>query len=202
MAVITSKRQFFELWEAGVLGNRTRLWRSLNDALASGSPKIGFREIRPAGSTGAGAWTLLTQADHVPFVARESLRHSFERRVTEMYHEWKAAGRNFIMDDSVPNDKSTMQGEVCRTYRGLQSFFAVGRGLPPMRITMAQGLHRHRDGAETNVLLDRYMDPSSRDDLRDLLDLYPDAAVELTCFSVNVGNLPHRNTIFWEVRNY
>jgi hypothetical protein len=52
------------------------------------------------------------------------------------------------------------------------------------------------------ALLDRFMDPNSRADLDALLDLYPDAAVEFSCFSVNVGIFPARNTIFWETRNY
>jgi hypothetical protein len=46
------------------------------------------------------------------------------------------------------------------------------------------------------------MDPSSRDDLDALFDLYPDAAVEFACFPHNLGIFPHRNTVIWEVRNY
>jgi hypothetical protein len=193
--IIQSKRKFYELWEAGVLGNRTKIFHTLEEAFADGAPKIGFREI---GKTGGGAWILITMKD----TDVHGDRALFEHRVKIVFDNWKMLGRTFIMDNAVPNDKSTMQGEICRTYRGLESFLAVGRGLPPMRITMAQGLHQARGGAATNVLLDRYMDASSRDDLRDLLDLYPDSAIEFTCFSVNVGNLRARNTIFWEVRNY
>lgn len=189
---IRSKRKFFELWEAGVLGNRTKLFHTLEEALSSGEKQIGFREV---GKTGGGAWVLHKQKDSLT-------RLEFEVVVAVEYSIWVAKGRTFIMDNSVPNDHSVMQGEVIRTYNGLESFLAIGRGLAPMRITMAQGLHKHRGGAETNVILERYMDPSSRDDLRDIMDLYPDAAVEFTCFDVNVGNLPHRNTIFWEIRNY
>jgi len=50
--------------------------------------------------------------------------------------------------------------------------------------------------------LDRFMDPSSRDDLEQLFDLYPDATVEFTCYQMDLGTIPRRNTIFWEVRNY
>lgn len=187
---ITSKRQFFDLWEAGVLGNRTMIWHDVEDALASGSPKIGFREV---GKTGGGLWELVVRAPN---------RDDYAKTVREVATRWRMQGRRFILDNSVPNEKSTMQGEVCRTYQGLQSFLAIGRGLPPMRLSIAAGLHAHRNGCETNLLLDQYMDPSSRDDLRDLMDLYPDAAIEFTCFSVNVGNLPHRNTILWETRDY
>ena len=50
---IRSKAEFFRLWEAGVLGNRTNLWRDPQDAYDSGAPEIGFREI---GRAGGGAW--------------------------------------------------------------------------------------------------------------------------------------------------
>ncbi len=106
------------------------------------------------------------------------------------------------MDDGIPNNHVTMQGEICRTHRGLESYIAVGYGMEPMRITMAKGLHRHRGYAETNYLLNTRMDPSSRDDVDALLELYPDATIEFASFDVCVGNIPGRNTIFWETRNY
>lgn len=203
---ITSKRQFYALWEAGVLGNRTFIWHKLEDALASGCPKIGFREIRKSLTAGAGAWELAERA-----------------QAGEVHDRWKVAGRQFIMDGSVPNDHSTLQGEVCRTFRGLESFLceraevaadirlknACGAwlkelepGLPPMRQTMRDGWHQHRGYAATHALLERYMDPSSRDDLDMLLELYPEATVEFTCFDIDTGMIPNRNTIFWETRNY
>jgi len=180
---ILSKTQFFSAWEAGVLGNRTRLWRRPEDAASAlGAPKIGFREL---GKTGGGKWQLVDQSQAMETAA-----------------QWIREGRNFIMDDSVPNERSTMQGEVCRTHRGLESFLAVGRGLPPMRTSIAQGLHRPYGYVATKAILDQYMDPSSRDDLDMLLELYPNATIELTCFDVEVGNIPHRRVMFWEVRDY
>lgn len=105
------------------------------------------------------------------------------------------------MDDGAPDHKRTLQGEVCRTERGLQGFLEIGGHLP-MRQAMAAGLMKHYGYLQTKLLLDRYMDPSSRDDLDALLERYPDAAIEFTCFSVNAGVFPNRNCIFWEVRNY
>jgi len=71
-----------------------------------------------------------------------------------------------------------------------------------MRITMANGWHQHRGPLETKMLLRRFVDPSSRDDIDALFDTYPDATIEFTSFSCNTGVLPRRNTIIWEVRNY
>jgi hypothetical protein len=196
---IRSKRQFFSLWEAGVLGNRTRLWRDPLEAFEWGRdnssfrawktgnwnhsdlPEIGFREIRSG--VGAGKW------EKVPW-----------HRVLNTAERWTAEGRQFIMDDGAPDDKRTLCGEVCRTYRGWEGILGVVQ--MPMREAMKRGLLLPRTGATVLALLDRYMDPSSRDDLDALLELYPDATIEFSCFTVDVGVFPGRNTIFWEVRNY
>ena len=184
---ITSKRQFFELWEAGCLGNRTRLWRdpqrAFDDATRLGIKTVGFREIR-SGRAGAGSWE---KTDLCNF--------------WEVVQRWIQAGRNFIMDDGAPDQFRTIQGEICRTYRGLEGFISIGTKLP-MRQDMAAGNMVAYTGLTVLQLLTRYMDPSSRDDVDAIFELYPDAAIEFTCFSVNAGVVPGRNTIFWEVRDY
>jgi hypothetical protein len=179
---ILSKIEFYRLWQLGVLGNRTNLWNNALDAYHSGCPKVGFREI---GKAGGGAWE---SVDRDQALATET--------------RWILAGRRYVCDDSAPSSHSILQGEVCRTIRGLESYLAVGRGIPPMRISMAQGMHKHRGYLETKILLDTFMDPSSRDDLDALLELYPDATVEFTTFDIGVGNLPGRNTLMWETRDY
>lgn len=204
---IKTKREFFKLWKEGALGNRTLLSEDLREAMSWPTDKIGFRE---QGAAGGGAWELVDKPD-----------------APQTYQRWISLGRKFTMDGSVPNDKTTMQGELCRTYKGIESFLCVrdeiedryeysgtngceyyfervlkDPGLPPMRRTMANGWHRHRGYLETRVLLERYMDPSSRDDLDTLLDMYPDASIEFSCFSINTGVFPRKNTIFWEIRNY
>jgi hypothetical protein len=178
---IRSKREFFELWEAGMLGNRPPLWRRVEDIPAA-IERVGFREI---GRAGGGKWTLVSRVD----AEREC-------------EQWRREGRNFIMDGSVPNHASVLQGEVARTYRGLESFLAIGHALPPMRLSMREGLHRDYGGAVTLHLVQRFMDPASQDDLHALLDLYPDATIEFTAFSLDTGVIPGRNTIFWETRDY
>lgn len=178
---IISKAQFFRLWEAGVLGNRPRLWRNVEEAVASDAQNIGFREL---GRAGGGAWCRVPRT---------------EARVTA--HFWAQKGRQFIMDDGCPDDLATLQGEVCRTIFGWEGFLGLAHGLP-MRKMFACGYARPVQGAAVIALLDRYMDASSRGDLEALLELYPEASVEFTCFEHNVGQIPGRNTIFWETRDY
>ena len=184
---ITSKKIFFDLWEAGVLGNRTRLWKdpyaALADARRLDIKEIGFREVRPMGA-GAGKWEKVPTEQLLCTAAK-----------------WVSEGRKFLLDDGAPDWCRTLQGEICRTYRGLEGYLdTIGRY--PMRPAMAAGDMRHCSGATVLALVQRFMDPSSQDDLWDLLDLYPDAAIEFSCFRIDVGIFPHRNTLFWETRNY
>lgn len=177
--IIGSKKEFFEKWKAGILGNATRLWWDPNEAWASDAREFGFREHRAGGGTWERVW-----------------RAQFWNTV----YFWQGAGRIFTMDDVCPDEYQTIQGEICRTFRGIEGY--IGASQFPMRKAMAAGILTHRTYLQTRLLLEQYMDPSSRDDLDMLLELYPDATIEFTCFSVNVGNIPNRNTLFWEVRNY
>ena len=182
---IRNKREFFELWEKGLLGNRTRLWRdpgkAFKDAVELGIPRVGFRQI---GKAGGGAWEAVPTS-----------------QVLECAQRWQDAGRSFILDDGAPDEYRTLQGEVCRTYRGLEGYLEIG-GKLPMRQAMAAGLLKSYSPVQVRVLLEQYMDPSSRDDLDAIFELYPDATVEFTCFSRDAGVFPNRNTLFWEVRDY
>lgn len=178
---IKSKVEFFRLWQAGCLGNKLRTWDDPAAAVASGVPLVGFREL---GKAGGGAFQM-AERDQIRLVAAE----------------WELKGRRYVVCEAAPDHRATLQGEVCRTFNGMEGAMGLSGGLR-MRDAIAAGLLKPRSYLETIVLLNRYMDPSSRDDLDALLDLYPDAAVEFTCYEVNVGDLPGRNTIFWETRDY
>lgn len=179
-----TKAEFYALWEAGALGNRPHLFREPRAAFGSGFPLVGFRQL---GAAGGGKWQRVSHMD-----------------VLTTAKQWEAEGRKFIMDSGTyPADDSciTLQGEVCRTYRGLEGYLGYCPG-HTMRAAMAAGLLQHRGGAATLVLINRWMDPSSQDDLWQLLDLYPDATIEFSCFTKDVGIFPGRNTLFWETRTY
>lgn len=175
---IRSKAEFFRLWEAGALGNKLRTWRDPVEAYRSGVPLVGFREM---GKAGGGKFAMARRSE----IARVAAQFP----------------RPFMVCEAAPDEKGTLQGEVCRTFRGLEGQLGLTSGLR-MRDAIARGLLTPRGYLETRVLLERYMDPSSREDLDALFELYPDAAIEFTCYSCAVGSLPGRNTLFWEVRNY
>lgn len=180
---ITSKAEFYRLWEAGVLGNRPHLFRDPYDAYASGFPLIGFRQI----GVGGGKWERVPHMD-----------------VLETARRWKNEGRKFIMDSGIypaTDHDITLQGEICRTIHGLSGTLGFCAGYT-MRAAMSAGLLIPRSPSEVITLLRDYMDSSSQDDVWNLLELYPDAVIEFSCFRKDVGIFPHRNTFIWEVRCY
>lgn len=178
---IRTKRKFFELWTAGLLGYKLRTWDSLGDYLDEPRkpPIVGFRQV---GIAGGGAFATCHDAGAVASTAVE----------------WAALGRRFMICEAAPDDRATVQGEVRRTERGLEGF--LGQSKLRMRDAIAQGILKPTSYLTTLMLIRRFMAPSSQNDLEALLDLYPDAAVEFTCYDHYFE--PGRNTIFWEVRNY
>jgi hypothetical protein len=179
---ITSKSEFFRLWNAGALGFKLRTWETLEALQAEPNkpPIVGFREVGKAG----GGKLEIEPVSEAPRIAAE----------------WNAAGRRFMICEAAPDEMGTIQGEVCRTIRGLEGLLGFSNGLR-MRDAIAAGLLKPRSASETLVLLRDYMSAPSRDDLEALLDLYPDATVEFTCYGSHDFERG-RNTIFWEVRDY
>lgn len=177
---IPTKAKFYELWNAGMLGNKLRTWTRVDEALASGVQSFALRELPKAGGglhVFVSRWNLEDQAAH-----------------------WVVNGREFFVAEAADHQLQTLQGEVCRTYRGWEAMF--GFTTLPMREAMAGNWMEHYQGAAVRAILRRFLDPSSLDDLDALFDLYPDAVVELSSFSKDVGCIPRRNTIIWEVRDY
>ena len=177
---IKTKAQFYRLWEAGLLGNKLRTWRDYREAYDAGVPSVGFREI---GAAGGGKLDIVKREDIGPTA-----------------FDWEVAGRAYMICETAPDHRGTLQGEVIRTERGLQGMLGLSTG-KRMREAIALGLLKPRSYVETVVLLRQYMDEGSRETLERLMTDYPDAAVEFTCYEIPVG--PERlNTIFWETRNY
>lgn len=179
---IRTKAEFFRLWNDGLLGYKLRTWDTL-DAYREASNRPSIVAFRQIGVAGGGAFAICENLTAVEQTAAE----------------WTAAGRKFMICEAAPDEKATIQGEVCRTTKGLEGF--LGASKLRMRDAIARGILKPRTPVETKVLLDTYMSPPSRDDLDALLELYPDATIEFTCYGGH--NFERgRNTIFWEVRNY
>lgn len=179
---IPTKAEFYRLYTAGVLGNTTRNWdksKALELDQDSTVDKIGFREI---GKAGGGRFEIVPRGQ------------IFETAVV-----WSLYGINFNLSEAAPDHLIILQGEICRTFRGWEGMFSTTPGL---RMREAMKIWKSFRGLAVGVILDTFMDPTSRDAVDQLLELYPTATIEFACYSRDVGVIPNRNTIIWEIRDY
>lgn len=182
------KSHFYELMRAGCLGNTLRNWNTVEEALASSCELFGIREMGVWG--GGGGHGIRSRAELQPYT------RGLESR-----------GIRYIVDEAAPDSDAQLQGEVCRSVIspgatcGWVGMVGVRTGRR-MRDSMAEGLLRPRSGLTLRLLLDYFLDPSSRDDFEAIWDLYPNAVIEFTSYPYCLGKIPGRNTIIWEVRDY
>jgi hypothetical protein len=105
---------------------------------------------------------------------------------------------SIVINISAPDEFLLFQGEITRSKDYLYLFASCEKTKMRDALKSAIGF----TGLDVVRLLKMSMTPSSYDDLQDLFELYPDSIIELGVYSINVGLLPHRNTLIWEVRNY
>lgn len=178
---ITTKQQFIDLYMQGVLGNKLKTWTDVNKAYNEVKELVGFREL----SVGAGSFEVCNKND-----------------ILHVAIKWNKLGRKFYLNETDYNeDARTIQGEICYLYDGWHGFIGLCNGLR-MRDMFAAGLAKPYRGLAVKAILNYYMDDNSLYDIEQLLELYPEATIEFTCYSTTIGILPNRNTIIWEVRNY
>jgi hypothetical protein len=177
LAEIRSKRQFYDLWNRGLLGNRLRNWSSPAEL-----ERAGFGGLVSVRSQTLNNWAGCRYNLTVP-EALELAKTCPSPQFGEM----------------APDDRLLIQGEAMDSHDGLQLTYSLTPGLR-MREAMKKALTAR--GVVARVILERYLWPSSLEDLRDLWEAYPDAVIEFSAYSVAVGDQRGRNTLIWEVRNY
>jgi len=70
---------------------------------------------------------------------------------------------------------------------------------------MNSGLEKeslYAQGLKAQILLKTHMSELSYEDLIALMELFPNSAIEFSCYRIPVGIISGRNTVIWEVRNY
>jgi hypothetical protein len=176
--VIHNKHEFYRRSRSGQLGNTLRSWVTAQDLVQSNY--TGLIGIRSIGSTGGG-----------PFLSRLTVSEAVEKSKT-----WPT---KYIFSEVAPDHKLLLQGELARLVGGLYMSYNT---TPNLNLREGMLVAKHSHSLHTKLLLENNLTPSALDDLYELLDLCPDAVIEFTAYDCNLGVLPHRNAIIWEVRNY
>lgn len=181
---VSTKQQALHLLRTGRLGNTLRVWQHLSDVEADGYQ--GTLSLRYAGAFG-GMFCAYNVAVHdVPAVLEKWTRQGADTQLVQ-YNE------------SAPDEYLTLQGELMRNHLGLYLFGSTE--CCKMRDALRNS-GQHLWGLQAKLTLQRHVDPSSYDDLMDLLDTYPGHVVEFSTYAIDLGCAPHRNTVVWEVRDY
>lgn len=190
---VLTKSDFVRRYNAGEFGNHSPTWGTFKEferftkekyptvsAVAHTQDKYHLRN-RVSGGT--------THYDLNPRIA---------------YGEWfsfvlKREDKQWYCSQMAPTDKTILQGEVQRTYRGLELFYSTVR--KPMRDSLREG-GKQVYGISADLILKSYLPPNDHDWLMGLLDRYPDHVVEFSTYSVEFGTVPGFKTCYWEVRRY
>lgn len=181
---IASKKEMYAIYERGGFGNRLLTWPNVDAYLQS--DYSGLVVLRYKGA-GGGAWCEYG-------VHRDDVEATVSRWISE------GARRDLVtVNELAEDDLIILQGEVMQSPHHLSLRYSR---LPmPMRKALAKEQY-HVDGLSAALLLKSTMDPSSWDELNDLLDMYSGAVVEFSVWGKDIGDAPRRNTVFWEVRHY
>lgn len=172
MLAPVTKSEFYRRYASGEFGNRPRSWSDAASLLASG-----FSGCVTVRSTTPGG------------------KCRYGVPVKEAVKETSG----FRFNESMPDDLLLLQGEVFVTEDGRTTLtYSTERGLS-MRSAMQ--LPRSASGSAALAILRQYLWPSSFDDVVDLMR-DSGGVVEFGAYEKAIGDLPHRNTVIWEVRNY
>lgn len=196
--MITTKKDFLEKYTSGQLGNKLRSWNDLDTLKSSdyrGPVSIRSRLL---------SWKTMY---YVPqerldaILAKEGRLRGF-------------ATEDLYYNESAPDHRLTIQGEYLNNHT---RYLMYSREKLAMKDALALPLNqdilpwpgaelgawRHEsEGLLTEMLLRANMNANSYDDFQILRDEYPDHVIEFSCYDCELGSIPSRNTLIWEVRSY
>lgn len=183
---VLTKLDFVRRYQAGHFGNRAPTWDSLdalNKDLEAGFdwPPDQLFHIRNRVANGPTWYDL----------------YSWQMLDVWTRLESQGLASSLYISCMAPTSKTIFQGEVRQSENHLDLYYS--KIAKPMRASLLEGGVQVR-GILALSLLRLHCDPSSFDWIQELLDTYQDHVIEFSCYSVNWGTIPNRNTVIWECR--
>ena len=179
---VSNKRDFYYLWNNNLLFNKIPTWDSYSSLIESGwKGKVGIRPL-----------TLGKKSQlNVPMNKIDEALEKIENEGTQKNNVTFLAGQ--------PDKKILLLGELKRTEQGVYLLYSTIK--KPMKDALAEN-ENHAFGLKALIILKHNLCPQSYSDIMTLLDMFPDSSIEFTAYSTNIGLIPGRNTLIWEIRNY
>lgn len=195
---ITDKAIFRRLWLAGELGNRPRVWTSLEALHAS--KYDGTLSLRI----------------HVPSSPFSMYNVPMKELCRAMWHlaERGVDNSQVWFNESAPDDCLKLQGEYFHGVKNgafLNRYLNFSRAQSKMKDAMllprfVPSLHgdvlQDSEGLRTDEILRAVMTPYSWEEFQELRERFPDHTIEFGVYDCAVGIQPHCNHLIWEIRDY
>ncbi len=184
MSSIKHKNDFVDLWLDLKLGNRMRAWKSIDGYLFD--PKC------------SNPVNMRTRRDHGGGFVEYGVPY---HQTTVIARKWEEKGikrSDIFFNEPAPDDMLVTQGYLMRT----TEFYHLDYNEAKIKMRPAMERPNTMTGSTVMGYLRPKMSPDSWDDLQELLTEYPDDVIEFGIYENNVGVLPGRNMLVWEVRGY
>jgi len=184
---IKNKKECYALYEAGLFGNKALTWNSYKEILESGwSEGVCMRAKKK-------------------MINRKNVVYDLHLKdVPKKIKEWERHGvkeNEISFNQSLPNHKILIQGELTRANEPYDLFLLYSTIKKPTNLALAEE-ERNASGTLAKTILESCLSPSSYSDMESLLEQFPLSMIEFGSYKIPVGNIPGRNTLIWEVRNY
>lgn len=183
---ILTKAQMYSALGAGAFGNTVDQWLSVTQWSASSAaddvPEWGVRTM-----TFGGPCRLFCPTAEVASTFRQFESQGHRCQISPMVDSFATV---------------TMFAEV---YEGPFGLTLEGCQFPGKGAHWREAMCDRRSswsGSLAWAILAQHLNPNSMDDLRILLDQYPEHVIEFSVLDRCFGTVPHRNAIIWEVRSY
>lgn len=182
---IKNKQECYILYNNGFFGNKVKTWNS-------------YDEIQDSNYTG-----LVSMRSRGKIINRKKVQYNIlVKDIPKVLNQWKTQDidtTKINFSKTPPDNQLILQGEITKTQEGLFLLYSTLK--KPMNQALKED-EKFIQGLQANIILKEILTPSSYDDLIELLNMFPNDVVEFSCYEINLGNLPHRNMIIWEVRGY
>jgi hypothetical protein len=191
---VTTKAQSVRLWSTGAFGCKLRSWRDAQEWAADRDRGVGRVALRVREGRGAGPCHYDVEWWQVMICLRAIVRRGYS--VSQV-----------MVCEMAPSEHLVVQGEY---YAGALLDGAGGAEVgylyySRLKKHMRDALREHGEearGLAADLILREAMTPSSYEDFRALVDLYPNHVLEVSVFDRCLGDVPGRNALVWEVRRY
>lgn len=181
------KREQIALWQSHAFGNSLRSWNSVIDLLVEGyRGPVSVRCTVPDSKL---------CRYNVPIRELPAL-------LTQLCKQHGVTRDQFYFGEMAPDEKLTLQGELKRGDTGWELTYSTVPGLRMRECLLNDAGVRHATGLAALAIVRQALTPSSFEDLMACFDRWPDRVLEFSAYRCTLGDLPGRNAIVWEHRDY